>query len=264
MSSWDKWLFSPQLETRRKLLAVLSHEGTYPVIYSTWPFPIGTTHRTGYLARPDKAGQFPVVVVLPAVKGLTSFEKDLCWRLARHGIVGISIDLYRQLSDPLDAYAALADSRALTDLDELHEFVLSEDVDWAQTDGIGVFGTDVGGRFALMAASRRDWVRSIVVAYTPLTGDEDREFQVASALGNLPIPVLAFYGTDDELIDVSSVDEAQRRNDHGQWLLYSGLKHGFLDADDANFDQSGTDDAMARMLAFFKATLPDPAEIDLG
>lgn len=245
-------------------MAVLAHEGTYPIIYSTWPFPIGSTHRTGYLARPDKAGKFPVVFVLPTVAGLTSFEKDTCRRLARHGIVGIAIDFYRNHGDPLSAYAALADSRGMTDLDELHEFVTSQDVDWAQTDGVGIFGADVGGRFALMAGSRREWVRSVAIAYTPLTGDEDREFQVASALGNLPIPVIAFYGKNDELIDTGSVDEAQRRNDHGQWLLYSGLNHGFLDVEDPNFDQSGADDAVARLLVFFKATLPAPTEIDLG
>lgn len=245
-------------------MAVLSHEGTYPIMYSAWPLPIGISHRTGYLARPDKAGRFPVVIVLPTVNGLSSFEKDLCRRLARHGIVGIAVDFYRQSGDPWEAYAALTDARALTDLDELHEFIISEDVDWTQSGGIGLFGADVGGRFAFMAASRRDWVRSIAVAYTPLTGDEARDFQVASALGNLPIPVLALYGAEDELIEPVSVDEAQRRNDHGQWLLYENAGHGFLDVEEPNFDQSSADDAIARMIAFFDATLPSASEVELG
>ncbi len=233
-------------------------------MYSAWPLPIGTSHRTGYLARPDKAGKFPVVVVLPTLNGLSGFEKDFCRRLARHGIVGITLDFYRQDGDTSEAYAALTDARAMTDLDELHEFIVSDDVDWTQRGGVGVFGSDVGGRFALMAASRRDWVRSVVVAYAPLTGDEDRDFQVASALGNLPIPVLALYGAADELIEAASVDEAQRRNDHGQWLLYENAGHGFLDVEEPNFDQSGADDAIARALTFFAATLPPASEVELG
>lgn len=245
-------------------MAVLSHEGTFPILYGAWPLPIGTGHRTGYLARPDRAGVFPVVMVLPAIDGLTSFEKDLCRRLARHGIVGIAVDFYRQAGESLNSYNQLRDSRAMTDLDEVYEFVASDDVEWVVDEGVGIFGADVGGRFALMAASRRDWVKSVVVAYAPLTGDEDRDFQVADSLQNLPIPVLGLYGTDDELIDSDSVDEAQRRNDHGQWLLYERASHGFLDVEHENFEPSAADDAQARILAFFQATLPPAVVEDLG
>jgi carboxymethylenebutenolidase len=245
-------------------LAVLAHEGTFPMIYGAWPLPVGTGHRPGYLARPDQGGEFPVVMVLPTLDGLTSFEKDLCRTLARHGIVGITIDFYRGRGEPLDSYNELPDSRAMTDLDEVYEFIASDDVAWAREGGIGMFGADVGGRFALMASSRRDWVRSAVVAYAPLTGDEDREFQVADTLENLPIPVLGLYGADDDLIDADSVDEAQRRNDHGQWLLYEGAGHGFLDVEHENFDQASADDAEARLLAFFMATLPEAIVEDLG
>lgn len=245
-------------------MAVLSHEGTYPIMYSAWPLPIGASHRTGYLARPDKAGRFPVVVVLPTIDGLTGFEKDLCRRFARNGFVGMALDFYRHPGDPLESYSALDDSRALTDLDELEEFVRSEDVAWSQTGGLGLFGADVGGRFALMAASQRSWVRAVAIAYTPLTGDEDRAFQVASALENLPIPVLGLYGAADDLISAESVDEAQRRNERGQWLLYKGAGHGFLDVEGPNFDQAGADDAIARLIAFFGATLPEASVIELG
>jgi len=245
-------------------VAVLSHEGTYSIMYGPWPFPIGAGHRTGYLSRPDMAGKFPVVLVLPGIKGLGSFEKDLCRRLARNGFAGLAIDFYVRPTDPLAAYDSLTDARALTDLDEIHEFVASDDVEWAFSSGVGIFGADVGGRFALMAASRRDWARAVAVAYAPLTGDEERGFQVASALGNLPVPVLGLYGTNDDLIDASSVDEAQRRNDHGQWLLYEGAGHGFLDVEDPGFDQSGADDAIARLLEFFKSTLPAAETQDLG
>jgi dienelactone hydrolase len=87
---------------------------------------------------------------------------------------------------------------------------------------------------------------------------------VADYLDHLPVPVLALYGADDEWIDRSTVDEAQRRNDHGQWLLYEGVGHGFIDIDGDGFDQSAADDAFARLIAFFKATLAEPSIDDLG
>ena len=48
-------------------MAVLPHEGTHSIMYGGWPLPIGSTQRTQYLARPDAAGRFPVVLVLCAI-----------------------------------------------------------------------------------------------------------------------------------------------------------------------------------------------------
>jgi len=245
-------------------MAVLSHEGTHPIMYGSWPLPIGSGLRTGYLARPDSAGEFPVVLVLPTLAGLTGFEKDLCRLFARSGVVAIAIDFYRQGGDPLQAYNDLSDARALTDIDEVHEFVDSNDVAWAVSGDVGILGVDVGGRFAIAAAASRSWVTAISVAYTPLTGDDDREFQVADYLDHLPVPVLGLYGAEDELIDVATVDEAQRRNEHGLWILYDGAGHGFLDVDGDLYHTDSAADAGARLIDFFKTSLPKAVEVDLG
>jgi carboxymethylenebutenolidase len=248
----------------RLAMAVLAHEGIYPIMYGACPIPMGTGHRTGYLARPDAAGKFPVVFVLPSLDGLTSFEKDICRRLARNGILALSVDFYRSGGDPLDRYNLLSDARAIADLDELHAYVVSDDLEWAVSGQVGIFGVDVGGRFGVITAATRPWVLSLALAYTPLTGDEDREFQVADFLGHLPLPVLGLYGADDELIAASSVDEAQNRNQHGQWLLYPGVRHQFLDIDAEEYDPSAAEDALGRMLAFLKETLPPAEEEVLG
>lgn len=246
-------------------MAVLAHEGTYSVMSGSWPLPIGAAHRTGYLARPTVAGRFPVIVVLPSLEGPRSFEKDLCRRLARNGFAAVAIDLYREgWADALEEYNSLTDARALADLDEVVDFLFSPDIDWAAGPQVGVVGVDVGGRFGLVSAATRSWVRSLALCYAPLTGDEEREHRVAAYLSNIPVPLIAFYGAEDELVSLSTVDEAQRRNEHGQWLLYQGAGHGFLDIEDEHYDMSATEDAVARMMAFFRATLPAPAVVDLG
>lgn len=245
-------------------MAVLSHEGTYPIMYGPWPIPVGASHRNGYIARPDEAGKVPVVFVVPDLDGMGSFEKDLCRRLAREGFAALTIDLYGEVGEPLDLYNSLTDDRALAILDELHQFVISDDVGWNVEDRMGMLGIDVGGRFAIIKAATRDWVRSLALCYTPLTGDEERQHQVAEYLDHLPVPVLGLYGADDDLIDAETVDEAQRRNDHGQWLLYESLGHGFLDIDGDDFDQSAADDAFARLVAFFRGSLAKVEIEDLG
>jgi len=245
-------------------LAVLSHEGTYPILYGSLPIPVGAAHRNGYMARPDEAGEVPVVFVIPALEGMGSHEKDMCRRLAREGFAGLTVDLYGESGDGLELYNAVSDDRILHVLDELHQFLVSDDVEWNIEDEVGILATDVGGRFGLIKAATRDWVKSLALSYSPLTGDEEREHQVADYLDHLPVPVLGLYGADDELIDTATVDEAQRRNGHGQWLLYEGVGHGFLDVDAVGFDQAAADDAWARVLAFFKATLAQPQIDDLG
>lgn len=245
-------------------MAVLSHEGIYPIMYGTWPIPIGAAHRDGYIARPDEAGEFPVVVLIPDLDGLGSLEKDICRRLARSGLAAVAVDFYPEAKDSLTGYTMLDDNQALADLDELYEFISSQDVEWNVSKKFGLLGIDTGGRFALAKAATRDWVASAAVVYSPLTGDEDRGFQVADYLDHLPVPILGLYGAEDDLIDPSSVDEAQRRNEHGQWLLYDGARHGFLNIEGERYDAAATEDAIARLVAFFIGSLA-PAEVeDLG
>ena len=246
-------------------MAVLAHEGIYPIMYGQWPIPVGTAHRDGYIARPDESGVFPVVIVVPDINGLNSFEKDLCRVLARVGIAAVAIDPYeRRSSDSLEDYHRLSDTRALSDLDEVYEFIMSDDVGWNAGEKVGLLGLDVGGRFALAKAARAPWVGSLAVVGTPLTGDENREIQVADHLEHLPVPVLGLYGAEDELVHHSSVDKAQSRNAHGQWLLYAGAGHGFLDPTSDGYEISAAADAMERIKAFFLATLPQPVIEDLG
>lgn len=248
-----------------QIVAVLGHEGTYSIMYGRFGVPVGTQHRPGYLSRPDQVGKFPTVVIVPGIDGLSSFEKDICRRFARRGVAALALELYRQRgADPHDDYVRLSDRRAVTDLDEAGEFLASGDVDWAHADAVGFLGLDVGGRFALAMAAQRRWVRAVAVCSTPLTGDEDREIQVSELLAHLPVPVLGLYGAEDELIDIASVDEAQRRNEAGQWLLYEGAGHNFFDIGSGTYDADAAADAETRLTDFFLTTLPPAQTIDLG
>src|SRR5262245_53319371 len=48
---------------------------------------------SGYLARPSKAGTFPVVLVCHENRGLTPHIEDVTRRLAKAGYVGMAVDL---------------------------------------------------------------------------------------------------------------------------------------------------------------------------
>lgn len=249
-------------------MAVLPHEGTYPVMYGTFSVPVGTGYRRGYLARPDKAGAFPVVLMLPDVDGLGSPEKDLARRMARNGLATLAVDIYeerpRSREEGLALYATLSDRQVLRLVDEAFEFLSSDDIDWAHTSRIGLLGLEVGGRFALLKAATHPWVGSVCVLSTPLVGDEERTRPVMPVLEHISVPVLGLYGDSDPDIPPEVVDEAQTRNAHGQWLLYQEAGHGFYDVDSPDYHPGAAEDAVARLISFFQQTLPPPQSEDLG
>lgn len=245
-------------------MAVLQHEGTIEILYRDFAMPTGARFTTGYLARPDRIGAYPLVMLVPPLRGITSFVKDLARRLARNRYAVLVPDLTRgahpgpdaPFDDLVAAYHRIRVRRALTDIDDAIAFAFADPAGWAREGRVGMVGIDVGGRFAITyAAHRQRQVGALCVAYAPLAGDEDRKFRVADALEMLPMPVLGLYGSEDGLVPPEGVDEAQRRNGHGQWILYEGVGHDFLDDDSDSYHHGATSDALARLLALLAATL---------
>ena len=53
-----------------------------------------------YLARPDKRGRHPVVVVVSEIFGVHEYIRDVCRRLAKAGYVAIAPDFFVRHGDP--------------------------------------------------------------------------------------------------------------------------------------------------------------------
>ena len=245
-------------------MAVLQHEGTIEILYRDFTMPTGARFTTGYLARPDRIGAYPLVVLLPPLQGITPYVKDMARRLARHRYAVLVPDLTRgahpgpdaPFDDLLAAYQRVGTRRALADIDDALAFAVNDPAGWAREGKVGVIGIDTGGSFAITyAAYRRRLVGALCVAYAPLAGDEHRELQVADALEMLPMAVLGLYGAEDPLVPAAGVDEAQRRNPHGRWILYEGVGHDFLDDDSDSYHHGAAGDAFARVLAVLSSAL---------
>ncbi len=251
---------------RRVSLAVLPHEGTYSVMYGTYSTPAGSSYRSDYLARPDEVGRFPVVLVTSDAREVSSHVKGVARFLARRGIAALALNLGPGSANGADRGMGSSDSDTdvLAQLDETRRFLTDDDLDWALTGRLGVLGIESGGRLALMAASLRNWVGPVAVLYGPLTGDEHRRYPTARQLERLGQEVLGIYASGDELINPAEVDAAQDRNPSGQWLLYEGVGHGFVDENHPNYNEAAAMDALERLAGFFAAGLPAPQTQNLG
>ncbi|MDH3261077.1 MAG: dienelactone hydrolase family protein [Acidimicrobiia bacterium] len=226
-------------------MSVLAHEGTYPILYGSYEIPVGSGHAPGYLARPDQAGRFPAVLVLPWT-GLTSHHKDVCRRLARHGLATVALGL------------EVAGGDAVVFVDETYEFLMSSEVTWAIQHQLGIVGLGAGGGPGLIYATDHPEIGAVALVSTPL----DQDGPVANALSRLSAPVLGLYGADDESLRGPSVDDG--RIPHGSFVVYQGVAGGFLDDGAAEYDAAAAADAYRRLIEFFAQALPAPQIERLG
>ncbi len=245
-------------------LAVLAHEGTIEILYRDFAMPTGSGFSNGYLARPDRVGAYPLVILLAPLGGIVPFVKDLARRLARNSYAVLVPDLTRgrhpgaeaPFDDLVAAYHQTSDRRVLADIDDAVAFAFADPAGWARPGPIGLLGVDVGGRFGLLyAAHRQREVGVLGVMYAPLGGDENRSLTVEQSLEMLPMPVLGLYGAADDLVSAESVDEAQRLNPHGRWILYDDVGHDYLDDSSPSYHHGAASDSQARILGLLKATL---------
>jgi dienelactone hydrolase len=223
---------------------VLAHEGTYPVLYGSYDLPVGSGHSPGYLARPDQAGRFPTVLVLPEA-GLTSHHKDLCRRLARRGLAAVAVDL-----------ALAGGAAAAVFVGEASEFVTSADVTWAIENQLGIIGLGAGGEAGLIYATDHPEIRAVVLVSTAL----DQTSSAANALPRLVVPVLGLFGADD--MSGSAVDDGCIPQ--GSFVVYQGVGGGFLDDGSAEYDAAAAADAFRRLVEFLSRALPEARIERLG
>ena len=223
------------IETGVEFLSVLAHEGTYPILYGSYGVPVGSGHVPGYLARPDRAGRFPTVLVLPESR-LTSHHKDLSRRLARHGLATVAIDLPGTVGDAVMA------------VDEAYEFVMVNN--WAIERHLGIIGLGSGGEPGLVFAADQPEVRAVALVSTPLENDGP----VAASLPRLAVPVLGLYGADEP----SGLDIDDGRILNGTFVVYQGAAVGFMDDGASRYDAAASADAHRRLIEFFVQNLPGP------
>lgn len=261
-----RYPFGLQSTLGEEALAVLPHEGTYPVMYGTYSTPAGSTYRSDYLARPDAVGRFPTVLIMADEGPISSHIKSLSRFLARRGIAALALNLAPDRPGRFENGTGPSgtDVDVLAHLDDTYRFLTDQDLGWTLAEPMGVLGIGSGGRLALMAASLREWVGPVALLYGHLRGDEHRRHPAVRQLERLGGPVLGIYAADDEHIPAASVDSAQTDNPSGQWLLYQGVGHGFVDENHPNYDEGAAGDALARLAGFFTAGLPAPRVVETG
>jgi carboxymethylenebutenolidase len=240
-------------------MSVIEGEGTHLILYGTYTMPDGSSI-AAHIARPDLGGTYPTVIVAHSARGLSSHVKALCRHLARHGFAVIAPDLYRGSDtgfDDLDAAVAAFDdagrgpSRAL---EAALDSARMPGTAWASTEQIGLLALGHGGIPAVSLAAAEPELDALVLAYVPVDG-------LAEALAGSDVPILGLYGGEDEVTPPDGARELRSALGRGEFRIYAGVGHEFLDDGGGTYDHGAADDALDRVREFLGAHLgvPTPA-----
>lgn len=251
-------------------MSVLKGEGTHPILFETASVPVRAVTHTTYRAYPDLRGEWPTVMVVGGAKGLSSQVRDMCRRLARHGLAAVAPDLYagKKVSADIDEARA-----KFAQLDRHAVRRILRDVGRYLDDGQGPWDTDEESFGVLAFQEGAGWGVEIAAAFdSPLvlaaptlrerSPGVDEDFDslppppgAIELLPDLVEPVLGLVGKDDEVTPLELVMQAREAAPHSQWVLYEGLGHDFLDDHEPGFDQAAFSDSIERMIDFFTKNL---------
>ena len=222
-----------------------------------------------YLARPAKAGKYPVVIVIPEIWGMHEYIKDVVRRFAKRGFLAITFEPYARTGGVLkieDREAlmkvvnAVPDAQVMGDLDAIvaHAKKLPE----AQADRIGVTGFCRGGLYTLLFAAQSPDVKAAVPWYGQIKPAKTAGIRTVGPLdltAQIKAPVLGLYGEADQGIPVADVKEMETAlkaaGRTAEFVLYPDAPHAFHADYRPSYRENAAKDAWARCLAFFNTYL---------
>jgi carboxymethylenebutenolidase len=183
-----------------------------------------------WVVYPERSGPAPVVVVIHEIYGLTHWIRGVADQLAAEGFIAVAPDLLTMHGVPTDAagepdrQAATAAIRTL-DPDGVqrqlravaeHGMALP-----AAQRAYAITGFCWGGAATFEHASRYQESLLGGLVYYGSSPDE-------AALARVRVPVVGFYGGDDERVNATIPRARAALGDGYRALLYDGAGHGFL------------------------------------
>ena len=273
--------------SRREALAALTAAGGYalsaePVLSQaiqtdTSGLVTGTVTVAGadgtpipvYEAYPEKAGDYPIVLVIAEIWGLHEWVRDVTRRFAKEGYYAVAPEPFSregglaQVTDiqkVLGVVFAAPLKRIIGDLRAGVEYARKQPS--ARADRIGVTGFCWGGQMTLtFPAYYKDTTAAAAWYGPPARAQKDDPKPVAAldVAAEVPCPVLMLYGGADQGIPVTDVEkEAAALKAAGRTVevhVYPEGPHGFLADYRPSYRPEMAKDAWGKCLGWFQKYL---------
>ncbi len=254
------------LAATRGAEAQVIHTGSDGLVAEEVRIPVADGALPAYLARPDGAGPFPVVVVIEEIFGVHDYIKDVCRRLAHRGYLAVAPELYARLADlstmtdpqqiVRDVISKAPDALVLSDLEAAASWAGGQHGDLRR---LGVIGFCRGGRDTWLFAEHEPRLKAAVAFYGPVNSP-DTPIQPRNPLelaAGLRCPLLGLYGGQDASISQDDVRAAQRTAQAAgrtvDIVVYPDAPHGFHADYRPSYRKADAEDAWQRALAWLHA-----------
>jgi carboxymethylenebutenolidase len=227
--------------------------------------PAGDFQIPLYEARPEPAGKYPVILVIPEIFGMHEHIKDVTRRFAKAGYLGITFEPYAReggvLTLPdIDAVRkvvnAVPDERVMKDLDAIVAYARKHPA--ADPGRIGVTGFCRGGLYTLLYAARNPEIKAAVAWYGQLRPESAPGIRTAGPIDVAPriqAPVLGLYGGEDlgiPVADVKAMEAALKAAGKTvEFVIYPGAPHAFFADYRPSYRAGAAKDAWDRCLWWF-------------
>jgi len=221
--------------------------------------------------RPADGGPRPGVIVVMEAFGVNPNIRGVARRFAEEGYAAVAPDLFHRSGRlrfaPYDKLQEMReDLRSGGFGDASIDADVQAAVDLLRADPdvgrIGVVGFCLGGRVAMQSAIRASGLSAAAVYYGGFMfpgGDVPDAFSAMREAERLAIPVIGFFGEDDQnptAEQARALDErlAALGKEH-RFHYYEGAGHGFFCDDRDGYRPQAADDAWEKTLAFFAERL---------
>lgn len=217
-----------------------------------------------YRAKPAGKTKAPTVLVVQEIFGVHEHIKDVCRRLAKAGYCAIAPEMFirqgdvatlKTIDEIRPIVAKVPDAQVMTDLDAAVAFAAADGADTAK---LGITGFCWGGRITwLYGAHRGNKLTAGVAWYGRLVGDAtpNTPTHPVGVAAKITAPILGLYGSADQGIPVTTVDEMRLALPNGsksEIHVYEGAPHAFHADYRPSYREAEAKDGWKRLLAWFK------------
>lgn len=216
---------------------------------------------SGYLAQPEEIDHsLPAIIAIHEWWGLNENIEAMARRLAGEGYTVLAVDLYSgQTAEAPDQarqlmQAVMQDPEpAQSNLEQAYTF-LTEEYDAPTVGSIGwCFGGGWSLRTGLLLPQQ---LNALAIYYGQLVTDK-------AELEPLSMPIIGFFGEDDQAIPVSDVrafETALNELDkNAEIYIFPGVGHAFANPSGQNYSPEAAEAAWIETTAFFEETLKGAA-----
>jgi carboxymethylenebutenolidase len=194
-----------------------------------------------YVARPAKAGKYPVILVVQEIFGVHEHIKDMCRRFAKMGYYAIAPEMFARQGDVskmndimgilTNVVSKVPDAQVCADLDAAVAFARAS----GQADAarVGLVGYCWGGRTAWIYARHNPKLKAAVSYYGLLDGmKSDIKPRDPVEFGSeLKVPVLGLYSGIDAFVKPDVIakmrGEIAKSGSGSEIVVFPNVDHGF-------------------------------------